>query len=224
MALYSALKKWRWRKRSCRTPLNALYHATPVARSRRVRDVRFLVLDCEMSGLDPRKSELLSVGWVRIQNSHIQYSTRKHLLMHMRDGVGESIKIHGLFDYNLAGAGSVASVLGALAKEIPGSILVFHHALLDIAFLQKASLQSFGCPLHFQYIDTMAVEQQRLNRQGKAANLRLNMCRDRYGLPKAFEHNAMFDAVATAELLLAQIAYAGNIDNIRIGQFQPRWA
>ena len=54
-----------------------------------------------------------------------------------------------------------------LMKQMPGSVLVFHHASLDVRFLQKATIETFRCPLLFSYVDTMVIEKRRLHLQGK---------------------------------------------------------
>ena len=60
------------------------------------------------------------------------------------------------------------------------------------------------------YIDTLQMEQRMMSRQGKVPpknGLRLASCRTRYNLPDYPGHNALVDALATAELLLAQLTY-----------------
>jgi len=41
----------------------------------------------------------------------------------------------------------------------------------------------------------------------KVGSLRLTDCRSRYSLPAYHNHNALTDALATAELLIAQLQY-----------------
>jgi len=210
MALYKtrfAWQKWKWANAARRTPFNALYHVNLPPAQTFMRDQKFVVLDCEMSGLDSDKNELLSLGWVQIKQGRIDYGSRRHLLVHAGASVGDSIKIHGLCDRQIAGAASPSKALTLLAQQIESAVLVFHHASLDLAFLRTSAMHSFTCPMIFPYVDTMKIEQKRLERQSRSASLQLNLCRDRYGLPPAFQHNAMHDAVATAELFLAQCAH-----------------
>lgn len=225
MALYK-LRHWyqrkQWFRQAQRTPLAELYSSPVFSLKEKVGDLDFLVVDCEMSGLDPKSKELLSLGWVRISKGKIDYSSRKHVLVHSSQSVGDSIQIHGLCDQRLAGASSVSSALGKLAQHANGAVLVFHHAVLDIAFIQRAARNVFVCPFLFSYIDTMQIEHKRLERSGKSAPLQLASCRDRYGLPAAFQHNAMFDAVATAELFLAQYAHLKSGADISLGELSVR--
>ena len=214
--LHHKFQHWRFHKKAVSTPLLPMYQQPLIQPSQLFYDTRFLVIDCEMSGLDAKKSQLLSVGWVMIERGRIVNASAKHLLIHADRGAGESSKIHGLLDRNLAGATSVSAVLMLLIKLIPGTVLVFHHAKLDMRFLQKATIENFRCPLLFSYVDTMVIEKKRMHLQGKTTSLRLAQCRDRYGLPSIGQHDALADAWATAELLLAQASYLGNREKLRL--------
>jgi len=214
--IYYRYRQWRFQQEAYNTPLQPLYLAPVISPSQLFIKTRFLVLDCEMSGLDPNKCQLLSIGWVLIENGRIINSSGKHLLIHADRGTGDSSKIHGLFDSNIAGANSIATVLMLLMKQIPGAVLVFHHAPLDVRFLQKATIETFQCPLLFSYIDTMQIEKKRLNLQGSMGGIRLAQCRQRYGLPDSAQHNALADAQATAELFLAQASYLDKQENLKL--------
>ncbi len=144
------------------------------------------------------------------------------MLMHADRGAGDSTMIHGLSDSNIAGAASTARVLSLFSQQINDAILVFHHAGLDLAFLQKSAMEAFQCPLLFPYVDTMEIEKRRLRLQGKTASLRLGLCRDRYNLPVTQQHNALSDAIATAELFLAQASYLKHKSNLRVGDLGIR--
>jgi DNA polymerase-3 subunit epsilon len=216
--LHYKFRRWRFHEKAVATPLQPLYEQPGIQASQLFSATRFLVIDCEMSGLNVKKSQLLSIGWVMIENGRIVNASAKHFLIHADQGAGESSKIHGLLDSNLAGASSVATVLMLLMKQMPGAVLVFHHASLDMRFLQKAAIENFRCPLLFSYADTMAIEKRRLHLHGKAMSLRLPQCRDRYGLPAGSQHDALADAQATAELFLAQASYLGKQESLRLSE------
>jgi DNA polymerase-3 subunit epsilon len=221
VAFYKLLYKfqqWRFHKKALRTPLQQLYEQPAIEPSQSFLATRFLVLDCEMSGLDTKRCQLLSIGWVMIEQGRIVNASAKHLLIHADRGAGDSSKIHGLLDSSIAGASSAASVLMLLIKQMQGAVLVFHHAPLDMRFLQNASIDNFRCPLLFSYVDTMEIEKRRIHLQGKSLGLRLSQCRERYGLLAGSQHNALADAQATAELFLAQASYLGKRDELKLSQ------
>jgi DNA polymerase-3 subunit epsilon len=210
------LKQWRYRKKAAGTPLQSLYEHPPIDASQRVLETRFLAVDCEMSGLDASSNQLLSIGWVVIEHGRIVNAKSRHLLIQTERGAGDSSRIHGLHDSSLAGANSLAAVLMLLIEQMPGTVLVFHHAGLDTRFIQNAALETFRCPLLFSYLDTLLIEKRRLKLQGKMSGLRLAQCRQRYGLVSGGQHNALADAQATAELFLAQISYTGALNTLRL--------
>lgn len=204
--------KFAWKRRryvgtARNSPVASLYDQPAPRPSSDFFNSRLLVVDCEMTGLNPARDHLLSIGWVTVEHGRIFNASARHLLVHAESGAGASTMIHGLNDARIAGARSAATALLALCKQIPGSIVVFHHAPIDLAFLQKAAWDNFRCPLLFGYLDTMHIEKRRLHLQDKSLSLRLADCRQRYGLPSVLQHNALTDARATAELLLAQAAY-----------------
>jgi len=217
VGIYSLRYRWkqyRYRNQAKTPALKALYEQPPFPHSQRYLDTRFLVVDCEMSGLEPSRDQLLSLGWVVIERGRIINSTAKHYLMHSVIGAGDSTRIHGLKDAQLAGAKSTALGLTLLGKQMLNTVLVFHNATLDVAFLQRAAWDIFQCPLLINGIDTLRLEKQRLALQGKTGSLRLVDARRRYGLVNASQHNAMLDAIATAELFIAQVSYAGSRESL----------
>ena len=170
------------------------------------RDSHFLACDAEMSGLDVGQAELLSLGWVDIDGGAIQLDSAEHHLIRPQASVGQSATIHQLRDCEFDDASSLSEVLERFLAAAAGKVLVFHNAVLDLAFLDRACLGLFGSPLLMPYVDTLALEHRLLTRRNPQigeGQLRLQACRDRYKLPDYGAHNALVDALATAELLAA---------------------
>ncbi|WOJ93847.1 3'-5' exonuclease [Congregibacter variabilis] len=207
------LRRWRWSRRVQLPPdIAAVWDAPLPGTSSSLRDLSFLVCDAEMSGLDPAQAELLSLGWVRVDGLEIALGTAGHHLIRNRRSVGQSAAIHQLRDCELSAADDVSEVLHAFLKAARGCVLVFHNAALDTAFLDRAAKRVFGTPLLLPTVDTLLLEQRLLQRQERPigqGDLRLGACRDRYGLISHEAHNALADALATAELLLAHVARRG---------------
>lgn len=173
------------------------------------QSVRFLAVDAEMSSLDPGQGELLSLGWVEVERGAIQVASAQHVLIRPQAGVGQSATIHRLRDCDTEGGVTAPGALEALLAAASGRVLVFHYAELDLAYLDRLCVAVHGAPLLPTYLCTLRIERRLLERQGGALEpgaLTLNACRRRYNLPDYSSHNALRDALATAELLLAQIA------------------
>ena len=168
----------------------------------------FIVIDCEMTGLDVVKDELLSIGWVRLGPHGVEMQSAKHRLIKSDAQVGQSATIHMIRDCELQQGLSIDDVLLELLADAKGFLPVFHNASLDLAFLNQSVHHAFGAPWWPSYVDTLLNEKRLLERHSelpKSGALTLAQCRVRYNLPAYRGHNALVDALATAELLLAEI-------------------
>ncbi len=198
--------------------LQRCWQQTTFSFSRDWREQEFLVADAEMSSLDPGTGELLSLGWVVIREGRIQLGSAEHHLLNANASVGESATIHQIRDCELEAGIDSRELMDRFVSAATGRILVFHHALLDVGFLDRLSRQCYGSPLLMPVVDTLQIEKRNLERREMPLGqnvLRLASCCSRYNLPASPAHNALTDALATAELLLAQIAYKG--DDVRLG-------
>lgn len=185
------------------------------------RKVSFLVCDAEMSSLDPTEGELLSLGWVVLENGGICLDSAEHHLISASASVGQSAVIHNLRDCELQDAEPLSSAIERLIAVAAGKVLVFHNALLDMAFLNLATQELYGVPMLLPTVDTLALEERLLRRRQqviKTGDLRLQGCRSRYGLPDYPAHNALIDAIATAELLLAHAGKRAGSGTLSLGQ------
>ncbi|MEP5569546.1 MAG: 3'-5' exonuclease [Halioglobus sp.] len=195
-----------YRRRVAGTALQKCWQVPLPSTSSDWRKVSFVVADAEMSSLDASTGELLSVGWVVVENGSIALSTAEHHLIRAEHSVGQSATIHNLRDHDLMDAETREQVLSQFLKVAAGKVLVFHNASLDLAFLNKISRRYFNAPVLMPVVDTLLQEEALLRRGEKvikSGELRLQACRSRYNLPHFHGHNALLDALATAELLLA---------------------
>jgi DNA polymerase-3 subunit epsilon len=79
----------------------------------------------------------------------------------------------------------------------------------------------FKAPVLLPAVDTLLQEERLLRRREqpiKPGDLRLHACRDRYQLPQFQGHNALLDALATAELLLALASHRCRGQGLDLGQ------
>lgn len=201
-------------------PLADLAAAPTVPTDTPLGDVELLAIDLETTGLDPRRHELLSVGLVPVRGGQVVLGGARHLPVRPRGDVGDSAVVHGLTDDALAAAPPLAEVLpevlGALVGERPGPdgtpyrrVLLAHFAQVETSFLAAASRATYGAAVGLQVVDTLEVELRLLRAQHHElmpGQVRLDACRRRRGLPRYRAHSAVVDALACAELFLAQCA------------------
>lgn len=175
-----------------------------------IHRAKYLAVDLEMTGMDAQSDHVLSIGFVPVENLRVVLSGASHQLVSSDLGVGQSAIIHGIHDRDIDDAGGLREAMDSLLGALQGRVMVLHCASLDMAFLQQACLNLYGVPLLVPVVDTMALEDQRLQRNSNGQHgqsLRLSESRRRYNLPDYSAHNALVDAVSTAELFLAQLSH-----------------
>lgn len=212
-------RRRRWRRRATDGPLATLLAAELPAKQTAFEDLELVCLDIETTGLDAETADVLSVGWVVIRRNRIDLSTAEHYFVRLRGAVGDSATVHGITDSQVAEGIDIADVMERIVEALPGRCLVVHHAPLDNALLDRESRRCFGAPLSVPVIDTLALERRRRQRAHHLENddsLRLPDLRQSYGLPWYTGHDALADAIAAAELLLAMVARHGGARRTRL--------
>ena len=187
-------------------------------------ELRLLAVDVETTGLDARRDRLLSVGFVPVDGRDVVLGGARSAVVRpdpgrapVRDarpgsardtGVGQSAVLHGLTDDVVASGVPVAEVLDALFEALRGRVLLAHFARMETSFLGLACERLHGVRPPVRVVDTMTLHERVLLADtgplpGPDA-LRLWSARARYGLPASRSHDALSDALACAELYLAQ--------------------
>lgn len=182
-----------------------------------LNQLEFVALDFETTGLSPRRDRIVSIGLVPFNLSRIRPAAGQYWLVDPATALSKtSVTIHHITDSEVADAPVLDLLLPELLQALAGKVVVVHYREIERGFLDAAVLALRGEHCLFPLIDTMAIE-ARWARQGMLANMkrslglredsiRLADSRLRYGLPDYSSHHAKVDAMATAELFLAQVA------------------
>ncbi|MCW8329901.1 3'-5' exonuclease [Photobacterium sp. SDRW27] len=200
------------------TRLKHYYSTEMVSGDTPLKDVPFVALDFETTGLDSKTDEIISIGLVPFDIHRIRCRESAHWVVNPhRPLEEESVVIHGITDSDVSDAPDLLRILEKVLDALAGKIVVVHYQKIEREFMNSALKTRLNEGIHFPVVDTLAIEaaiQQHnfggfLNRlQGKKpGSVRLGKARRRYGLPAYQPHHALTDALATAELLQAQIAY-----------------
>ncbi|HEY6322633.1 MAG TPA: 3'-5' exonuclease [Thermoanaerobaculia bacterium] len=176
-------------------------------------EVLYCALDLETSGLEPRGDEILSLAMVPIRGGVIRLGERFVSLVRPADPAGlsqEGLRAHHLLPADLAAAPPLAELLPEVERQLRASVLVLHHAPLDLGFLRqawRASGRRWPRPRP-QVVDTVVllrrleIRQRLLAPHPAPLPASLPAARAALGLPAYPNHDALIDAVATAELFL----------------------
>ena len=158
---------------------------------------RFVVLDTETTGLDPRQDRVIDIGAVRLDDD---LRVRDRFTTLVDPGVPIPLfvtRLTGIEDADVAGAPDIAEALTGLRSFAGDAVLVGHNAAFDREHLEAAARRAGTPPLANEWFDTLE------------AALLLYPELDRHALPLLAEeleletraHRALPDAEATAEVL-----------------------
>lgn len=188
-----------------------------------IHSVPLLSLDFETSGLDSEQDSIVSAGYVVMQNGVVDLSTATHVLIKSdRLLTEDSVVIHRITDDAISAGATLAAAIDGLLEQLAGKILLAHNAQIEQSFLRRACQELYGAAPDFPAIDTMRIAKQwfeRRNKEIKRGDLRLFNLRERYRLPAYQAHNALSDAISTAELFQAQIEHMDSKGKLPLRQF-----
>ena len=198
--------------------LRSFYEAGVVSGQTPMQDVPMVALDFETTGLDPRRHGILSIGLVPFSLRRIYCGRARHWLVNPRRPLeDESVTIHGITHSDVDEAPDIVEVLSQVLESLAGKVVVVHYRAIERRFFDVALRPRLNEGIEFPVIDTMDLEARRHRtargrwltwlKGGQQKSIRLADSRARYRLPHYPPHHAMTDALATAELLQAQVAY-----------------
>lgn len=172
-------------------------------------DLPILSVDFETTGLHAIQDKLLSVGFVTLQNNQIHLSTSYHQIIKTEGQLQEdNVLIHKITDDVKDRGQQLRIVVEKLLEALAGKVMLVHFAQIEKQFLAQACMELYGMAPVFPIIDTLVVAKTRLDNGDVAydpSQLRLPSLRQKYALPAHYAHNALNDAIATGELLMAQV-------------------
>ena len=197
--------------------LKDFYLSTFSDASASVKDIPFVALDFETTGLNSKTDDIVSVGLVPFTLARIYCKQSKHWVVQPRRNLSESsIVIHGITHNDVDNAPDFDNIIAPLLDALRSKVIVVHYAAIERGFFNSALLLRLKEHIEFMVVDTMELERRALKaKQGligqlfntKQGSLRLNDSRKRYSLPAYEGHHALTDALATAELLQAQLRH-----------------
>lgn len=177
--------------------------ATPLA------TLRCVVVDVEATGLNPFNDRLISIGAVSVEDCTVrlgsgfevvlcqpQASSRANILIHGIDGTTQ-----------LAGVDPAAALIKFFEYAARAPLVGFH-ADFDRALIERAATTALGRAPPFVWLDLAYLAPALLAEPGMAVPQGLDAWSQRFGITNHARHNALADALATAQLLQVVLARA----------------
>ena len=171
-----------------------------------VDSIRFVVLDSETTGLNPRVDRLITIGAVAVQNSEIVVEDSFDALIKIERNT-EAVTVHGVTrEQSLRGVDEQVA-LEQFVDYLKDGVIVGHHIGHDIATLDAALERHWGIRVLNRSLDTMDLTLH-LERDGAFAGRPLirqftldGLC-SLFGVIPHDRHTASGDAFITAQVFL----------------------
>jgi DNA polymerase III subunit epsilon len=188
--------------RSGRGPGAVAYKRARLPRGRTPwRAASYCAVDLELTGLDPKRDEIVSFGAVPIEDGRAQLGAAIQGRVRPRTSPSESaIRTHGLRATDLALAPPLEVAIDPLLAVLAGRIPVVHVAAVERSFLRPA-LRRQGLRLRRPMIDTSVLGLVWLHERDGAGPPSISLAElvVALGLPSHDPHDALGDALTTAQ-------------------------
>jgi DNA polymerase-3 subunit epsilon len=167
-----------------------------------VEDVRFVALDTETTGLDPRRDRIVTIGAVAVVGGEIRIEDSFEALLKVSHNTS-AVTVHGVTRDDSRLGLDEPDALRLLIPYLHDAVIVGHHVGHDIATLDVALGRHFGSSLGNRSLDTMdlALNLERDGAFGSAEPFRafsLDALCTRFDIVPHDRHTAAGDAFLTA--------------------------
>jgi DNA polymerase-3 subunit epsilon len=169
------------------------------------REAEWRVVDVETTSLDPGAGEVISYAVVPIRGGRIVAGKHQAgLVRPHHPPTPESIRVHGLRARDLEDAPAAEEVAPALVADLAGKNLVVHYAMVERTFLAPL-LATAGMRYPRRVVDTEVLGRLWLSAGDRPVPhvLPLSRLAGELGLPVHQPHDALGDALTTAQAFLA---------------------
>ena len=186
-------------------PVSAPRRPARGTRGRPWRELEFASLDFETTGLDRARDAVVSFGVVPVRGGRVVVGESVHqLVVPNVPSSPESMRIHGILPKDLEDAQPFAVAGEALRRALDRRFLLAWFANVEIGFLGRLYGGRRGSWVR-RTIDVrqMAIELEHLDQDVRQS---LSSAAERYGVPVANPHEALDDAMVTAQLFLVLAA------------------
>ena len=170
---------------------------------------RFVVVDVESTGLDLRADRLIAIGALAVDARRIDLGRSFYtVLRQSRSSSRENILVHGIGGTQQRTGEDPVEALLAFLEFAGKAPIVGYHSAFDDGMLGKATREFLGTPFERPWIDLAYLAPDLLPDEARKRK-HLDAWLELFGIEVFSRHDAIADALATAQLLLAVLARAG---------------
>ena len=172
--------------------------------------VTYWSIDLETGGFDSRQDAVLAVGMVPVRGGIIRMREAYRTLVRPEDGRSidpESVRAHQLVWGEVREAPPLPEVLREIDRRLREGVMLVHFRSIELGFLRRACKRHGLRWADPKVVDTVALLRRHASLRNPEAShetttVNLSEARREFGLPAYQAHDALTDAVATAELFL----------------------
>ncbi len=165
----------------------------------------YVCLDCETSGLNPKKDEILSIGAVHIkENKILMRKTFNIFLKPSKNIDAESIKIHHIRPVDLENGINPQEAIYQLLEFIGSRPIVGYYIKFDVAIISRYTKEFIGVKLPNETIEvsSMYYKIRKKTIDYEFIDLRFDTILKNLDIPALGKHDALNDAIMTSMIFL----------------------
>jgi len=165
----------------------------------------YVCFDCETTGLDPKKDDIVSIGAVIIRDNTIIASKKFVKFVKPKTKLqANAIKIHHIRECDLKDAEDINMVIDEFLNFIGNRTLVGYFLEFDIAMINKYVKPKLGITLPNKILEVSEIYYDYKIERIPQANidLRFNTIMNELKIPSLGKHDAYNDAIMTSMIFI----------------------
>lgn len=165
----------------------------------------YVCLDCETSGLNPKKDEILSIGAIHIKENKILMRKTFNIFLKPSKNINpESIKIHHIRPIDLENGINPQEAIYELLEFIGSRPIVGYYIKFDVAIISRYTKEFIGIKLPNETIEvsSMYYKIRKRTTDYEFIDLRFDTILKNLDIPMLGKHDALNDAIMTSMMFL----------------------
>ncbi|AXK49335.1 DNA polymerase III subunit epsilon [Aliarcobacter trophiarum LMG 25534] len=162
-------------------------------------------LDCETTGLNPKKDEILSIGAVIIKENKILMRKTFNIFVKPSKNINpESIKIHHLREIDLQNAVEPDEAIYKLLEFIGSRPIVGYYIDFDMEMISKYTKKLIGIKLPNRRVEVSSIyyDIKKTRENYGFIDLKFDTIMNNLNIPTLGKHDALNDAIMTSMIFL----------------------
>lgn len=181
-----------------------------------LNEASYVVVDTELTGLNPANDSIVSIGGIRMSGGRIDLGKQFYCLVKPDTAMrAESIVVHEITPSEVKDEPLIDRMIEKFMEFCDDHIIVGHFISIDLQFLNKAVKRRHGQILENMVVDTSVLHEwimqhngDSFRRIGNATGKKdLFSLAKKYKVPVSEAHNALMDAFVTAQLFQKFLIY-----------------